>query len=128
MNVLNIWNSVNLCIILQYSKINIMPYLEPPTRPASARFGLPNSKLPSDIDPSYFLVYIPGEPERKRPQEVLDIELHDLRDELDKPEGAGEVHEQVYKRGFAIAKHQSELVNKVGELDGAQAYLDETCE
>lgn len=68
-------------------------------------------------------VYIPGEPERKAPQEVLDIKLHDLPSEPDKPEGVGEMHEQVYKRCFAVAKHQIELMYKVGELDEVQAYL-----
>lgn len=103
-------NPIDLCIIPGYSKINIIPLLRVPIRTASAQFGLPNSKLPSNIDPPFFFVYIPGEPERKPPQEVLDIKLHDLPSELDKPEGVGEMHEQVYTRGFAVAKHQIELM------------------
>ncbi|WVQ72167.1 hypothetical protein IAR50_001712 [Cryptococcus sp. DSM 104548] len=103
-----------------------MPYIEPPTRTATARFGIPDQRLPSDLDPSKFLVYIPGQPENPRPQETVEIQLHDIRNEM--KEGAGDVGDQVYERGWAVAKHESRFVGEIGSLEGAECYRDETCE
>ncbi|ODN83732.1 hypothetical protein L202_01824 [Cryptococcus amylolentus CBS 6039] len=103
-----------------------MPYIEPPTRKATARFGIPNARLPPDLDPSSFLIYTPGLPENPRPQETLDIQLHDIRHEMD--EGPRGVYDQVHERGWAVARHESRFVREIGSLEGAERYREETCE
>ncbi|WVQ81625.1 hypothetical protein IAT38_003749 [Cryptococcus sp. DSM 104549] len=105
-----------------------MPYIEPPKpRIANVRFGVRDADLPPGTPEGYYLVYDPVEGERKRPSVNYDVELHDLR-KLDGPLGAVSVAEQVKKRGFAVTKHESKFVGEIGNLEGAQAYLDETCE
>ncbi|TYJ51929.1 hypothetical protein B9479_007468 [Cryptococcus floricola] len=103
-----------------------MPPIQSPTRKATARFGLPNARLPSSLDPSSFLTYTPGLPENPRPQETVDIQLHDIRHELS--EGPREVYDQVHERGWAVAGHESRFVGEIASLEGAERYREETCE
>ena len=85
-------------------------------------FTLPASRL--DHDEALYLDY---DPEVNRPTETIRVSVTDLRAELD-AEHIASPAEQIATRGFAIAKHRSDLLDSIPSEEGTQKYLDETAE
>ena len=83
-------------------------------------FILPASRL--DHDQAIYLDY---DPKVNRPTESIRVPMTDLRPEL---EIQTPVAEQLDQRGFAIAKHRSDLLDSIPSEEGTQSYLDETAE
>ncbi len=86
-------------------------------------FTLPASRL--DHDQSLYLKY---DPAVQRPTETIRLPINDLRPELEDAKGPGPIAEQLAQRGFAIAKHHSDLLDAIPSEEGTQKYLDETAE
>ncbi|KAL7422167.1 hypothetical protein Q5752_002812 [Cryptotrichosporon argae] len=85
---------------------------------ATIQFTLPASRL--DHDEDIYLTYVA---DRSRPTEAVVVPVADLRPDLD---DAGPVKAQLDVRGFAVARHTSAHVDRIGTKEGIAAYLDET--
>ena len=85
-------------------------------------FALPDDRL--DHDGSIYLTYIKG---RERPSENIRVPVTDLRPELES-EDLASTSDQLYDRGYAVFKHQSEFVDELRTKEGTQSYLDESAE
>jgi len=99
----------------------LMPSIPDPSGlTALITFILPASRL--DHDQAIYLDY---DPKVNRPTESIRVAMTDLRPEL---EIQTPVAEQLDQRGFAIAKHRSDLLDSIPSEEGTQSYLDETAE
>lgn len=100
-----------------------MPAISDPTGlTALITFTLPASRLGHDE-----AIYLKYDPEVNRPTETIRVPITDLRAELE-AETISSPAEQLYKRGFAIAKLRSDLLDSIPSEEGTQKYLDETAE
>lgn len=95
---------------------------EPKTYTGIINFNVHRDKL--GYDPDVHLIYTKG---ADWPNEAHPVQLRDVRADLNSGES---VLEQVHRRGWAVWKHASAYVGRLGEDGGlaSQKYLKETTE
>lgn len=84
------------------------------------RFAVPPERLGHDASK-----YMEPEIGPTWPQEAHDVVLNDLRPELQNPETAGSLMEQLDSRGFAVLKHKSQTLGPLdAQTEWNAAYLE----
>lgn len=87
-------------------------------------FTLPASRLDHDAG-----IYLDFDPSRSRPMEHIRVPMTDLKSELEVPEASRTTAwDQLFQRGYAVIKHESEAMGDIPTEEGTQAYLNETAE
>lgn len=84
-------------------------------------FTLPKERL--DHDESRYVAF---DPTVQRPFEKVRVPLIDLRPRI--TASKDEVLAQLRRNGFAVARHQSTLLDSIPSEEGTAKYLDECCE
>lgn len=93
----------------------------PDSLSAIVGFTLPSSRL--DHDDS---IYHTFDPAVQRPNEKIRVPMTDLRPVLETQTET--IEQSLRTKGYAIAKHQSDLLDSISSEEGVSKYLDQCCE
>lgn len=99
-----------------------MPFINhPDSLSALIGFTLPPERL--DHDDSRYLTY---DPSIQRPNENIRVQMTNLRNVLESPVESVKV--SLGNKGYAVMRHESDLLDSIPSEEGTSQYLDQCCE